>query len=64
MGSRPSPFKGKVRVFLLQELLFALVIHSVGASENEHYTTQAKERPLDSGAINKPFFHFRKEEVW
>ena len=61
----PGPLHLRVKsVFLLQELLFALAIHSVGLSEYEHYTTQAKERPLDSRATNKPFFHFRKEEVW
>ena len=31
----PGPLhsKGKIRVFLLQEVLFALVVHSVGVSE-------------------------------
>ena len=56
MGSRPSPFKGKIRVFLLQEVLFALVVHSVGVSEYGHYTAQGQESPLDSGATNEAFF--------
>jgi len=56
MGSRPSPFKRKVRVFLLQEVLFALVVHSVGMSEYGHYTAQARETVLNSGATNKAFF--------
>ena len=36
----PGPFhsKGKIRVFLLQEVLFALFVHSVGVSEYGHYT--------------------------
>ena len=38
--------KGKIRVFLLQEVLFALVVHSVGVSEYEHYTAQAQESLL------------------
>ena len=53
----PGPLhsKGKIRVFLLQEVLFALVVHSEGVSEFEHYTTQAQESPLDSGATNNAF---------
>ena len=43
MGSRPSPFKGKIRVFLLQEVLFAIVVRSVGVNEYGHYTAQAQE---------------------
>ena len=56
MGSRPSPFKGELRVFLFQEVLFALVVHSVGVSEYEHYTAQAQESLLNSGATNKAVF--------
>ena len=54
----PGPFysKGKIRVFLLQEVLFAILVHSVGVSENGHYTTQARESLLDSGATNKAVF--------
>ena len=52
----PLHLKGKIRVFLLQELLFALVVHSVGVSEYRHYTAQAQEGPLDSGATNNAFF--------
>ena len=37
-------------------MLFALVVHSVGVSEYGHYTAQARESPLDSGATNKAFF--------
>ena len=41
----PGPLhsKVKIRVFLLQEVLFALVVHSVGVSEYGHYTAQAQE---------------------
>ena len=51
----PGPLhsKGKIRVFLLQEVLFALVIHSVGVSEYGHYTVQLQESQLDSGATTK-----------
>ena len=57
MGSRgPLHSKGKIRVFLLQEVLFALVVHSVGVSEYGHYTAQAQESLLDSGATNDTFF--------
>ena len=55
----PGPLhsKGKLRVFLLHEVLFALAVHSVGVSEYGHYTAQAQaqESPLDSGAPNKAF---------
>ena len=53
----PGPFhsKGKIRFFLLQEVLFALVVHSVGMSEYGHYTAQAQESSLDYGATNKAF---------
>ena len=39
----PGPLysKGKIRVFLLQEVLFTVVVRSVGVSEYRHYTTQA-----------------------
>ena len=41
----PGPLhsKGKIRVFLLQEVLFAIVVHSVGVSEYGHYIAQALE---------------------
>ena len=52
----PLHSKGKIRVFLLQKVLFALVVHSVGVSECGHYTTQAQESPLHSGATNNAFF--------
>ena len=44
----PGPLhsKGKIRVFLLQEVLFAIV-HSLGMSEYEHYTAQAQESLLN-----------------
>ena len=44
------------RVFLHQEVLFDLVVHSVGVSEYGHYTAQAEESVLNSGALNKAFF--------
>ena len=59
--------RGKIRVFLLQEVLlnFALVVHSVGVSECRHYTAQPEESVLNSEALNRAFFfHFRKVEVW
>ena len=39
----PGPLysKGKIRVFLLQEEFFAIVVRPVGVSEYGHYTTQA-----------------------
>ena len=45
----PGPLhsKGKIRVFLLQEVLFALDVHSMGVSEYGHYTAQAQESLLD-----------------
>ena len=51
----PGPLhsKGKIRVFLLQELLFAIVVGSVGVSEYRHYTAQAQESLFNSGATNK-----------
>ena len=39
----PLQSKVKIRVFLLQEVLFALVVHSVGVSDFEHYTAQAQQ---------------------
>ena len=39
----PLHSKGKIRVFLLQEVLFALVVHSVGVSEYGYYTARAQE---------------------
>jgi len=55
----PGPLhsKGKIRVFLLQEVLFALDVHSIGLSEYGHYTAQAQESVLDSGAT-KVIRHF------
>ena len=54
----PDPLHSKfeIRVSLLQGVLFALVVHSVGVSEHGHYTAQAQESLLDSGATNKAFF--------
>ena len=51
----PGPLhsKGKIRVFLLQEVLFALDVHSMGLSEYGHYTAQTQ----DSGAT-KVIRHF------
>ena len=50
----PGPLhsKGKIRVFLLQEELFALVFHSLGVSEYGRYTAQAQESLLHSGATS------------
>jgi len=41
----PGPLhsKGKLRVFLLQEVLFARVVHSVGVTKNGNHTAQAQE---------------------
>ena len=44
--------KGKIRVFLLEEVLFALVDHSLGVSEYGHYTAQAQESLFHSGATS------------
>ena len=54
----PDPLhsKCKIRVFLLQDVLFAHVVHSVGVSKYGHHTTQAQESPLDSGVTNKAVF--------
>ena len=48
--------KGKIRVFLFQEKLFALVVHSVAVSEYGHYTAQAQESLLNSGATNRAVY--------
>ena len=55
----PGPLhsKWKIRVFLLQEVLFALVVHSVGVSEYGNYKAQAQESVLNSGATLKAFFN-------
>ena len=45
-----------IRVFFLQEVLFVLVICSVGVSAYGHYTKQAQESLLNSGATNKAVF--------
>ena len=54
----PGPLhsKGKIRVFFHQEVLFALVVHSVGVNEYGHYTTQAQQSLLNSGATNNTVF--------
>ena len=60
MGTKwaPGPLhsKGKIQIFLLQEVLFALVLHLVRVSEYGHYTAQAEESVLNSGALNKAYF--------
>jgi len=55
----PGPLhsKGKIRVFFLQEVLFALVVNSVIT----HYTAQAQESPLNSGTTNMVFFNLERE---
>ena len=53
--SGPLHPKGKVRVPLHQVVVFALYVHSVGVSEYGHYTAQAQESLLDSGATSKAF---------
>jgi len=54
----PGPLhsKGKIRVFLHQEVLFALVVHSLGVNEYGHYTTQAQQSLLNSGATDNTVF--------
>ena len=54
---RPLHSKGKIRVFLLQDELFAHVIHSAGVSKYGHHAAQAQaqENSLDSGATNKAY---------
>ena len=39
----PISWMIEITLFLLQEVLFALVVHSVGVSENGHYKAQAQE---------------------
>ena len=51
----PLHSKSKIRVFLLQEVLFDLVVNSAGVSEYGHHTAQAEESVLISGATNKAF---------
>ena len=62
----PGPLhsKRKIRVFLLQEVLFVVVIHSVCVSAYWHYTAQAQESLLNSGAKRQGSCYFRKLEVW
>ena len=54
----PGPLhsKGKIRVFLLEEVSFALFVHTVGVSKYGHYSAQAQESLLNSGATNKAVF--------
>ena len=54
----PGPLhsKGKIRVFLLQEVLFAVVVQSVGVIEYGHYKAEAQGCLLNSGAKNKAVF--------
>ena len=54
MRPRPSPFNGEN--FLLQEVLLAIFVHSVGVSEYGHYTAQAQESLLNSRATYKAAF--------
>ena len=57
-ASGPLHSNGKIRVFLLQEVLYARFVHLVGVSEYGHNTAHVQESPLDSGATNKAFFIF------
>ena len=59
----PGPLhsKDKIRVFFPQEVLFALVVNSVGVNEYGHYTAQAQESLLNSGTTNKVFFNLERE---
>ena len=54
----PGPLhsKGKISVFLLQEVLFALVVHLVGVSKHGHYKGEAQGSLLNSRATNKAVF--------
>jgi len=54
----PGPLysKEKIRVFLLQEMLFAIIVRSVDVSEYRNYTAQAQDSLLNSGTINKAVF--------
>ena len=56
MATQRVHSKGKIRVFLLQEVLFARVAHSEGVSKYGYHTSQARESPLDPGATYKAFF--------
>ena len=60
MGSRPSLSKGKIRVFFPQEVLFAIVVCSVGVSEYGNFTVQAHESMLNTGATNTAVFILRR----
>ena len=53
----PGPLhpKSKIKVSLLK-VLFAVHVNSEGVSKCGHYTAQAQESLLDSGAKNKAFF--------
>ena len=42
-------------------MLLDLVVHSVGVSECGHYSAQAEESVLNSGALNKAFFILGRE---
>ena len=60
-ASGPLHPKGKVRVPLLQVVVFALDVHSVGVNEYGHYTAQAQESlRRDSGATSKAFLILRR----
>ena len=48
--------KRKISVFLHQEVLCDLVVHSVGVSEYGNYTAQAEESVFNYEALNKAFF--------
>ena len=48
----PGPLHSKRN----QEVLFDLVVHSVGVSGYGHYTAQVEESVFTSGASNKAFF--------
>ena len=52
----PLHWKGKIRVFLLLEVLFAIVVRSVGVSEYGNYIARAQESLLNSGATHKAVF--------
>ena len=57
MGSRLSPFKEENQSFPPSEVLFDLVVHSVGVSKYGQYTAQAEESVLiNPEALNKAFF--------
>ena len=57
----PGPLhsKGKITVFLFQEVLFALVVHSVTVNKYGHNKAQAQESPLE--ATNNAFFILGKK---